>query len=261
MMDVSFIIINYRSRDFLKSCLASIFKYAKTVSFEVIVVNNDAAPLEKFTDLANVTIIEHNVNKGFAEAANLGAQKAGGKILFFLNADTKLLDSNLGKLLEIFIDSSVGAAAPKLVLPDGSPQPWSVGREATFWSILQNNLGITRRQKLWLQNEKTAVAWASGAALAIPKDIFDHSRGFDEKFFMYFEDVDLCKRLRNLDKKILLVPDMKVLHIGGQSKSDTQEQKSQYYASQDYYFKKHFGKFSQFLIKFLRRINLFFSEK
>lgn len=262
IMDISFIIVNYRSRDFLKPCLESVFKHARDFSFEIIIVNNDETFLEKMSPSANVQIIEHNINKGFAEAANLGAKKASGKILFFLNADTEFLTSNVQEILSAFnYDAMVGAAAPKLVLPDGSPQEWGSGYEITAWDIIKNNFGFIKSKSVWLQDKTAEVDWASGAALAVFKKTFFECGGFDEKFFMYFEDVDLCKRIRGIGKKIILLPHIKVLHIGGQSKSSTKEQKRQYYQSQDYYFRKHFGLFSVYFIKISRSIVLFFSKK
>jgi len=77
---------------------------------------------------------------------------------------------------------------------------------------------------------------------------------------MYFEDVDLCKRARDLGKKILILPEMRILHFGGQSSACTKQQKRQYYASQDYYFKKYFGKVNLFLLKLFRNFALFFKK-
>ena len=260
-MDISFIIINYRSKEFLECCIKSVFKHAQSFSFEIIVVNNDENPLEKPSGLGSVKVVEHNKNKGFAQAANLGAKKASGKILFFLNADTEILTTNIHDVLDAFNNQSAGAIAPKLVLPNGSPQPWSVGYEITLWDIIKNNLGCIKSKRVWLQNKTGAIDWASGAALAVSREIFEKCNGFDEKFFMYFEDVDLCKRIRKIGKKIISLPHVLVIHIGGQSKSSTKEQKDQYYESQDYYFKKHFGLISVYTIKFLRKIALFFDNK
>lgn len=259
-MDVSFIIINYRSREFLGHCVESIFKHAQSFSFEIIIVNNDEQPLEKILYSDNVKIIEHNINKGFAQAANLGAKKAVGKILFFLNSDTEILNSNIQDILSAFNDLLVGVVAPRLVLSDGSPQPWSAGYEITLLDILKNNFGYIKSKKLWLQEKTSTTDWASGAALAVSKEVFKKCGGFDENFFMYFEDVDLCKRIRSIGKKIILLPHVRIMHIGGQSKLNIKEQKIQYYKSQDYYFKKHFGLFSVYIIKFLRRIALFFGK-
>ena len=259
-MDISFIIINYRSRDLLKRCVESIFKYARNFSFEIIVVNNDEQPLINFLDSDKINITECNINNGFASASNLGARKANGKILFFLNADTELLDYSIADILKAFNDPAIGAAAPKLVVADMSPQPWGSGYEVSILDTLKNNFGLVKSRSAWLQEKTVFVDWASGAALAVPREIFEKCGGFDEKFFMYFEDVDLCKRIRHMDKKILLLPHIKILHTGGQSKSSAKEQKKQYYLSQDYYFKKNFGNIQACLIKFLRNIALLFGK-
>lgn len=255
-MDISFIIINYRSRHYLGRCIESILNHANSSSFEIIVVNNDEDPLQKISNSPKVRIVEHNINKGFSEAANLGAKNSYGRILFFLNCDTEILDSSIQELFDIFKDHSVGAAAPKLILPDSSPQPWGSGCEITLWSTIKNNLGMIESKKKWMQEFSGEVDWVSGAALAVPREVFEKCKRFDEGFFMYFEDVDLCKRIRGLNKKIMLIPKAKVLHIGGQSKKSSELQKRQYYKSQDYYFKKHFGIFSAYTIKALRSIFL-----
>ena len=259
-MDISFIVINYRSRDYLRRCVESIFKYAKNFSFEVVIVNNDDAPLNGYSDLKNIRIIEHNLNFGFAQAANLGTKNAIGKILFFLNSDTEILDNNISEILGALSDLSVGAAAPKLILPNGSPQPWGAGYEITILDIVKNNFGFIKSSSIWTQDETSEIDWASGAALAISKEVFEKCNGFDEKFFMYFEDVDLCKRIRKTGKKIMLLPHIKIMHLGGQSKLGEKTQKKQYYESQNYYFKKHFGLFHCYLVKFLRNIALLFDK-
>ena len=259
-MDVSFVIINYRSREFLGHCVESIFKHARSFSFEIIIVNNDVAPLTEFANLKNVHIIEQSVNRGFAQAANLGAKISVGKVLFFLNSDTEILNSNICDIIKIFNNQAAGAATPKLILSDGSPQPWGIGYDITILDVIKNNFGCVKSKKLWLQEKTITVDWASGAALAVSKEIFKKCGGFDENFFMYFEDVDLCKRIRNVGKKIIFLPHIKLLHIGGQSKLNIKEQKIQYYQSQDYYFKKHFGLLSVYIIKFLRKIALFFGK-
>ncbi|HOW60515.1 MAG TPA: glycosyltransferase family 2 protein [Candidatus Moranbacteria bacterium] len=257
-MDVSFIIINYRSRNFLENCIKSIFKYATNFSFEVIIINNDREALEKILDSYDLKIVENNLNKGFSHASNLGAEKATGKILFFLNADTELTDYNIIDIKNSFNDPLIGAAAPKLILPNGHPQSWGAGYEITFWDIIKNNLGYIKSKAVWFKQEISEVDWASGAALAVSKEVFEKCHGFDENFFMYFEDVDLCRRIRNMGKKIILFPNAHVIHNGGQSKLNAKKQKEQYYLSQDYYFKKNFGTIYYFMIRTIRSIFLFF---
>lgn len=251
-MDISFIIVNYGSAKFLKPCLTSLTKNAPSAPWEAIIVNNDSEPLEDFFYLGNIRVIENGNNDGFAKACNLGSNIAKGRILFFLNPDTEVRTSNIDLLVEKLNDPSVGIAAPKLLLPSGDIQPWSNGKRITPFSIILGNL--------FKIDDLHEIDWASGAALAITKDLFMKIGGFDEVFFMYFEDVDLCKRVSRSGKRIVLVPEVEVVHIGGQSSNDQKKQKDIYYKSQDYYLKKYFGPISTVLLKILRSMVLFFKK-
>ena len=252
-MAISFIIVNYKSEQFLKNCLLSIQKNI-TISYEVIIVNNDRDLLESFSDINNLSVLEHGGNNGFANACNVGASNAKGDILFFLNPDTEILTGDILQIITKLKDNTVGAVAPKLITKKNLPQPWSAGYEITLWDIIKNNLGLPKSKVLWNVTEKSEADWISGAAMAISKKTFFACGGFDEKFFMYFEDVDLCKRLRNKNLKIFIVPDFKIMHIGGQSKQNNQQQKEQYYKSQDYYFTKHRALIEGFCLKLLRSL-------
>jgi len=207
-----------------------------------------------------VQIVNLPANDGFAKACNAGAQLARGDILFFLNPDTLLSDSNLAELLAVFNDSSVGIAGPKLILPTGASQPWSAGNEINFWSLLKNNLKIIPNNSSCPTDTVSEVDWVSGAALAISKKVFNLLGDFDENFFMYFEDVDLCKKVKNQALSILALPSVQVIHLGGQSFLDSSLQKKYYYESQDYYFKKNLGRISLFFLILLRWFKLLFSK-
>jgi GT2 family glycosyltransferase len=260
-MIISFIIVNHKSEQLLKRCIESIFEHAPLPSYEIIVVNNDNSSLvNPFDNNPCIKIINASENRGFASACNLGAKEATGEVLFFLNADTEFLTSNVECVVQKLNDPMIGIVAPKLILPNGKSQSWSVGYDITLWDTIKNNFGCIKSRHLWETAATTDVDWVSGAAFAISKKFFTECNGFDEKFFMYFEDVDLCKRVRRLNKKIMLLPELRVLHIGGQSQSSTQKQKFYYYESQDYYFKKHFGSISASALKILRSLALFFNR-
>lgn len=248
-MGISFIIVNYRSEQYLARCVSSILANAQNVDFEIIVVNNDPKKITCINPGSRISIIECGANDGFGKACNIGAEKAKKDFLFFINPDTELQKFNLSEIEKIFADSSVGAIAPKLFTEKGALQDWSVGHEITLWDIFLNNLGIIRSKKLWQNPSQQEVSWASGASLIMPKKIFTELFGFDDKFFLYFEDVDLCKRLRATGKIILSHPTFEVVHFGGQSSSSAKKQKTSYYASQVYYFQKHSGLVQNFFLK------------
>lgn len=251
-MDISIIIPNYQSEHYLARCLASLQKHLMLVSHEIIIINNDPEPITIIAPTENIHILNAEKNNGFAGACNAAASTALGSVLFFLNPDTEIISGNLAELLTSLQDPTVGIVSPQLLTTSQDVQPWSAGYEITLQELLRNKFGLVRSKKLWEKNIQTQPDWTSGAALAIKRELFDKLGGFDENFFMYFEDVDLCKRVKKEGLQIISLPTIQILHIGGQSASSTREQKKCYYDSQDYYFKKHFGTFQLYLLKILR---------
>lgn len=250
--EISFIIVNYKDNPYLNGCLASIFKNAATINKEIIIVNN----CSKYSDtLENIKILEISENKGFGNACNIGAREAQGDILCFLNSDTEIVSSDFEKIVSEFNDNpKIGIIGPKLIGNDNIVQEWSAGREINLSDIILNNSGIKRSKKVWESKEKIKCDWVSGACMLIKKDLFNRLNGFDEKFFLYFEDVDLCKRAGDLNYKILYFPEFTIKHFGGKSFENKKEQKKYYYSSQDYYFQKHFGKMKPVILKLLRKV-------
>ena len=257
---LSIIIVNFRSLDPLMTCLNSLFNGGKKLPrlFEVIVVNNDDS--SDFCDLLKefpqIKLIDHKKNIGFGAGCNLGAKEAMGEWLWFLNPDTQLID-DVGSIFEFGeVNSWVGAMSPRLVDNGLKTQKWGLGTSVTLWDIVLNNLGIVRSQKLWRKTVPTACAWVSGASLIVSRKLFWSLGGFDEKFFMYFEDVDLCKRIINSGKKIIYFPSVRIKHIGGLSRQSEKEQKSQFYESQAYFFKKHLPNWQYKALKWLRKLTV-----
>lgn len=244
-MILSFIIVNYQSEKYLKKCISSIREKVLGVGYEIVVVNNDLEDLEAQLPkeaLGDMGLINTGKNVGYGAGCNVGARMAKGEILCFLNPDTILLNENIGKLLRQFKkDSKIGLIGPKLISGENKVQWWCAGKELTPGSIILNNLGYKRDKKIWESQVPIECAWVSGAALFIRKDLFDKLDGFDEKFFMYFEDIDLCKRARMADYKVLYYPDFMIKHFGGKSFAlDKIKQKKYFYKSQWRYFRKYF---------------------
>lgn len=250
-MDISFVIVNYKSQACLTKCLESINGKTGDLLSEIIVVNNDK---EKLFGVENIKVVENEKNCGFGTACNLGAKKASGRILFFLNPDTEIITLDFVQVISQMENNGFSIVAPQLIDPSGRPEKWSVGKIITPLGIIKNNFTFFGIKKYWLKSAAGEVDWVSGAAFAVRKDLFEKIGGFDENFFMYFEDVDLGKRIKDAGGKILYAPQYKVLHLGGQSYGDGKKQKAAYYKSQDYYLEKHFGKFSSVLVRLLRKI-------
>jgi GT2 family glycosyltransferase len=237
-MKLSFVIVNYQSEKYLTKCISSVKEKILGVEYKIIIVNNDDLDLG---GLSEAIIINSGKNIGFGAACNLGAKVAQGEFLCFLNPDTEIVSENIRDLLSEFEkDEKLSIAGPRLVDEKNNTQKWIAGKEITIWSTLLNNLGYKRDQKIWESAGKIECAWISGASMFIRKDIFQKLGGFDEKFFMYFEDIDLCRRARQLDCRVLYFPELEVKHFGGKSFLDKKTQKKYYRVSQLRYFKKQF---------------------
>lgn len=250
--ELSIIILNYRSSEYLKKCVASIFDEIKGINFEIIVVNNSKDALDQMPD---IKLIETKENLGFGRGHNLGVKSTEGEILWILNADTEIIQGKIKKVIdEMREKGKTGIMGTRLLDESGKIQKWSVGVEPTIWDLIRNNLGFPASRKIWESSQKSEADWVSGTSFFIRKDVFLKLGGFDENFFMYFEDMDLCKRARVAGYKVIYFPEFAVKHFGGKSFKNKKLQKKYYYQSQDYYFQKHFGKLQGFLVKLLRKL-------
>lgn len=264
-MNFSVIIINFNTKLLTSNLIDSILRNS---SFrEIIIVDNSstdgsAAYLrEKYG--SQVLVIENRENRGFGAANNQAAKRASGDILLFLNSDTIISSLHFFSEIEkLFLsDKSIGIISPKILLENGKIQPDSFG---SFPSL--KSLFLRKKSKANSLNEAMAVDWVTGAALAVRKEIFEKIHGFDEKFFMYFEDIDLCKRINDLGLKIYINPTISITHLCGKSISNFWQRKKHYYDSQTYYFRKHCNMTIYFIykifalpLKSIVRINIYCS--
>lgn len=251
---VSIIIVHYHVLEEMLQCIESI-GYTKTRStHEIIVVDND----EEKTIYAKLHSIYPNVryipntNKGFGQANNFGAQHAKGEFLFFLNPDTKLLNNCLDILVDYLkTNSTTGLIAPLLHFDDkktpqglGILSPITALVALSFINKLFPNNAISTNywNTTWDRKSIITVGSVPGTAFLIKKLLFEKVGGFDEKFFLYFEEIDLCQRVRSLGFTVVMLPTASVYHKWGAStqKSSINIQKV-FAQSRFYYFKKHFG--------------------
>lgn len=274
---VSIIIVNYQQWDFLNQCIASIYNTIHSISFEVIVVDNSPLDLsfEQFRlNYPDVRLI-NNSNKGFSQASNIGAAKAKGEYLLFLNPDTIIKNDFLGSLVKTFADKKFGAVGCKLYFPDGLFQ-LSFWKEVNFYNEIKNKSSEKKFEKRNLNfihkleskySKIKEVDWVSGACMLIRKEVFDNIQGFDERYFLYYEDADICKRLRKLNFPIYFYPYSKIIHYKGKIVNDKFYSELYFFMkkSQLIYYKLHnsllnrlllrFYIFLKFFIKFLNGFN------
>jgi len=267
---ISVIMVNFRSDQHLEKCIASLYNFEKNHEFEIIIINNDQEEkLEKIkTPFPKVKIIQTKINLGFGKAVNLGAKEAQGEILFFLNPDCEIKEEIFSKVQQKFTNNqALAALSPKIITQEGRAQAWIFGKKMNLWQLIINNLFGDRASSKELKKgkkpariatqsvagEEREVFWISGAGMFVRREDFIKDKGFDENFFLYFEDLDLCWRLQDLGKKIIYFPEIKISHLSSGSKISESERKKAYYLSQDYYFQKHFGSFQAKLVKALRK--------
>lgn len=253
---LSVIIVTYNDAHHLRPCINSLFeKIPDDIVWEIIVVNNDEkqdmADLKK--DYPILKTIEHGKNVGFGSAMNIGAKKAEGEVLLILNTDTKLMTDNIAQPLFELSKNEIGALGAGIIDEKNNHQAWSAGKELTLYDLVRNNLGISRSKDVWLSDQRTVCDWVAGTALFVRKDLFEKLGGFDENFFMYFEDMDLCKRIRQEGKQVVFFPQFKIFHKSGKSYSNKRLQKKHYYDSMEKYLFKYCSFFSQMVAKLFRK--------
>lgn len=238
---LSIIIVNYRSEHYLEKCLASIYRESNPQQLEIIIVNNDQqvdlqAMQQKYPA---IKLIMQEKNIGFGCACNVGAKEARGELLLFLNPDTQFLDDYAGRIADAFkTDAQIGIVGPRLITDEGETQWWCAGKEISLWQILKNNLGLIENKKIWESKVPVFTDWVSGAALTSRRKLFESIGGFDENFFMYFEDEDLCWSARKRGPKVLYDPTLSILHSGGKSCESKIKQKTQFFKSLLYRIRK-----------------------
>ncbi len=260
MITVSIILVNYNGAQITIDCLHSIRSQLHSVPYEVIVVDN--ASTDQSADLIQETfpevkLLRQSENRGFGAGNNIGARNASGKYLFFLNTDTILTCDLLPHLIEVMEkDSSIGIVGPRLLNSDGSLQ-LSTARSISFWGEYQDlkqkldYRNLEQRSRIYEQFETMQeVDIVIGAALFMRKKLFESLGGFDETFFMYFEESDLCQRAKLKGWKNIYVPSISLIHLGGYSVNKVADQlRLEYRRSQLYYYQKHRPYYEQVIVR------------
>ena len=277
-MRISIIIVNWNTASLLEKCLDSIFNYAQNIDYEIIVIDNasnDAS--QKFlSQIQNqndkIKIIFNEKNLGFARAVNQGTKIASGKYVLLLNPDTEIKKNTLENIIEwMGKNPHCGVCGGKILNPDGTTQP-SVRRFPDLFSqslillkihqFLINFLSLRRYFVLDFDYSKTQeVDQVMGAFFMIRKETIDRVGFFDENFFLWFEEVDFCKRVKETGWKIYYYPEAEIIHRGGASFSQVFSVKNQWQFNKSllYYFKKHHCFLSYLTLLSISPISLFFS--
>ncbi len=241
------LVISFEKPQLVRQALDSVFASQAGFDFEVIVVDNAAgeaaAALLPYQGL--LTVLRNTENLGFTRANNRGAAAAKGEYLLFLNSDTKVFADTFSRLVA-FADTrpDAGAVGPLVLNNDGSFQ-LSYGRPLSlfseFWQKAVASPSARRTDPLRLKTRE--VGWVSGCCLLTRRGFFPGGVVFDEEIFLYFDDSELCARLRKEGEKILFFPGARIIHYGGASvKSLPGRTAVEYRRSQLHVYKKHLPK-------------------
>lgn len=226
-MDLTVIIVSFNHQETLLRTIRSLFSNDCGLNFEVFVVDNASTEnnIEIIRrDFPRVKLIENKENLGFAAANNQAIARAGGEYVLLLNPDIEVQQGSLDKLVEFMRRTPEAAAAGgRLLYQDGSLQPScrcfytlpTIILRRTFLGRLFPNHRLLRSHLMldWDHSRPRAVDWVVGACLIIRRSVFNTVGTLDERFFMYFEDVDLCYRIKKAGLKTYYVPEAAFIHL------------------------------------------------
>lgn len=235
-MDISIIIVNYKSKGFTLNCLKSIHEADwHGLNYEIIVVDNnsgDNTPDIVRWQYPDVRLIEAKKNLGMGGGNNLGIRQAKGRYVAIMNPDTLVFKDTFQKLFKLMEDNShIGIVGPKQYNPDRTIQD-SCYRWHGLWTPLfrRTALGLSHLGQRDLErflmcdfdkNSFCDVDWLLGSFLFMRAEALSEVGGFDERFFLYFEDTDICRRFHKKGWRVIYYPDAEIIHNHNRASAGT----------------------------------------
>ena len=258
MNDLSIIIVNWNTREYLLSCLGSIFEEEDGLLKEVIVIDNgsrDGSGSDMKEAFPSVHLIQNEKNLGFAKAVNQGLQKASGRYVLLLNPDTEVRNRAIERLMS-FMDShpDTGVAGAQLLNSDGSKQNSianfpSLATELFNKSLLRWLFPKRFPGKKRNYPEPMEVNSVIGACMMARREVLDQVGLLDEDYFLFLEETDWCYRMKRAGWKIYHVPDAEVYHFQGKSaEKEKKRARVEYFRSRYHFFKKNRGNLQWFIL-------------
>ncbi len=226
-MKFSVVIVNYASWPLTLQCVESLRRTGYE-SFEVVVVDNDRLGPPELPSA--VRLIQNARNAGFGRACNQGIAASTGDLVVLINPDT-VVEEDFFERIETFFEEyqRAGMAGPRILDPDGNLQLSArrevslvsglLGRTSLLTRLFPNSSFVKSQFPAVTEQASSVVDWVSGACMVVRRKALEEIEGFDERFFMYFEDADLCRRAREAGWLVYYAPEVKVVHqTGGSSR-------------------------------------------
>ena len=269
-LDLSIVVVTYNSRDYVPGCLDSVSRAAGNFDHEIIVVDNasqDGTPELVRQQFPNVRLFANRHNRGYAQGNNQGMAQSRGRYILLLNPDTVVRPGALLAMLqEMKRSPGTGLLGCRLLNADGSLQQ-SFGFEVSFVNEAVRKFFFNLWEDHWfppagwilksLHARKREVAWVKGTCMLLCRQAVFDAELMDENFFMYLEDADLSRRIRQLGWKVRYTPEAEVTHFGGGStRSNPGKSAVEHRRSQLHYFKKHLGHTHLKALKFYLRLKM-----
>lgn len=277
-LDLSVVIVSFNTSELTVNCIKSVIAKTKGLQYEIVVVDNgskDGSVKEVKHLIAggkNITVIENTKNKGFATANNQGWRVAKGKYILFLNSDTKISSNVLGDMVGwMDVQPGVGVSACALKSKNGKLQA-SGGYFPSLprviaWMLFFDDLPVLGRliksfhphtPDFFGNNQdylkKHEQDWVTGAFLLTRREILEKVKGWDESYFMYVEEVDLCYRIKKLGYQIWYLPKWSIVHFGGASSKVTGYSLIAEFTSIKKFYKKFYAAWEYPLLRLLLKI-------
>jgi GT2 family glycosyltransferase len=231
---ISVVIVNYKMKKLIKNCVQWIKDAKWEIPFEIIVVDNDSQEnaeeyLKKFHP--EIRYIQNAVNVGMGGGTNVGIRAAKGDYVLVMNPDIFVFPGTIEKLYNYLeTNEQVGIVAPQLLNPDASIQyscyawhgPLTPAYRRTFLGKLPWAKKDLARFLMtdWDHQNTREVDWIQGSCWLVPKKVFNEIGMFDDRFFMYFEDTDFCRRVWQSGRKVVYFPDAQVVHLHRRQSAD-----------------------------------------
>lgn len=233
-MDLSIVIVNYNTKTKAFACLDSIYRSDLAgVEFEVFLVDNNSSEeieTELKAKFPEVVFIQSGGNLGMGKGNNLGIRQSSGKFVLILNPDTEVKLDSIKIMIEYLkANEAAGLVGPKLLYPDGTQQISCYRFPKLFIPLLRRTF-LGRFAKGYVDDylmknidldKPQAVDWIQGSCLLIKKEVLDRVGLFDERFFMYLEDTDLCKRIASAGFRVVYLPTSEIIHHHGRGSAKT----------------------------------------
>lgn len=251
--DLAVVVVNFNAGEHLRACVASVYAAAGDLDLQVAVVDNasrDGSAEAAAAAHPSIRVIENPVNRGFAAAANRGIAETDAPFVFLLNPDAAVTSGRLDSFLKVAKERPRAGAVGCLVRnPDGSIQPsarkvpgMGEGLAHAFLGrvVPDNRWSRSYTMADWDRASEREVEWVSGSAMLLRRAALGDVGGFDDGYFMYVEDVDLCTRLRAAGWSVVFTPELEVTHeVGVSTRTHPKRMAYEHSRSIYRYFSKH----------------------